>query len=122
MTSRSSSNNSIPEDRSTSVLNPRKRKRSHSSTDGSSSDGECPHFGSNDAGLVGTTEKKLKPQVVTGVRLPGLIYPSSLYNTYDEQAGPKVNSEKDVLENGLVSKVTYILSKFRFSSYETGRK
>ena len=107
MSSHPSSNDCDPEDRSTSVLNPRKRKRCHSSTDRSSSDEECLNLGSNDAGLVDGTEKKLKPQVVIGVRLPGLIYPSSLYNTYDEQASPKAHAEKDVLENDLVSAVTY---------------
>ena len=116
MTSHPSFNNCIRDDRPTSVLNPRKRKRSHSSKDGSSSDEECPNLISNDAGLLDSTKKTLKPQVVLGVRLPGLIYPSSLYKTYDEQAAPKVNSEKDVLENGLVSKMTYISSTFGFSS------
>ena len=117
MSSHPSSNDCNPEDRSTPVLNPRKRKRCHSSTDGSSSDEECLTFGSNDAGLVDNTGKKVKPQVVTGIRLPGLIYPSSLYNTYDEQSGPKIHSEKVVLENVLVSVVTYVLPNFRVSSY-----
>ena len=45
---------------------------------------------------------------MTGVRLPDLIYPTSLYKAYDEQA-IALDSEEDVLKSALV-RITYYLS------------
>lgn len=107
----SSSNNCISEDSSgSSSLNPRKRKRSQFSTDGSSSDGESFDHSTNNARALGSLGKKSTPKIVTGVRLPRLIYPRSLYNSYDEQTGPAIRSEKDALKEALVNTMSQSLA------------
>ena len=70
----------------------------------------------DDQGVRAATKSrtKLMPQIMTKVRLPSLIYPSSMYKYYDELN--VINSEKDVLKHALVRIQLTLLTRSK-SSY-----
>ena len=88
---------------SSSITNKKKRKLSVSSIDESiASDEESVNHGNVRALLVDEPPNRKRAKSMTGVRLPGLVYPPSLYRPYDEQAITTLDLEEDVLRSTLV--------------------
>ena len=82
----------------------RKRTRSFLSAEESvSSDEEVANYEDQAFQGVRKLKKELAPQVLTGVRLPGLIYPESMYRDYDALEFINKEAEEDVLRHVLVS-------------------
>ncbi|KAL8797500.1 MAG: hypothetical protein Q9195_000316 [Heterodermia aff. obscurata] len=93
-------NQSSKDTSSPSISERKKRKRSLSSIDDSiASDEQSVNHGKNPALLVDEHTKHQTPKVMTGVRLPGLVYPTSLYK--NDQAITTLDSEDDVLKSAL---------------------
>ena len=106
--------------RSSSLVTKRqKRKRSVSSVDDSiASDEESVDYGNNGALLAYEHTKHQTPKIMTGVRLPRLVHPTSLYQAYGEQAIATVNSEEDVLKSALVRITPYLSCHINFTNFE----
>ena len=112
---RESFENQSSNDRSSSsVPNRKKRKRSLSSVDESlASDEESVDHGNNSALLISEHTKHQTHKIMTGIRLPDLIYPTSLYTPYD-QATTKFDSQEDVLKSASVRISSLSFLFFRF--------
>ena len=120
--------NQSPRDKSSSLgpternTERKKRRRSLSSVDGSTaSDEESVDHGNNSVLPVDERTKHQTPKVMTGVRLPGLVYPTSLYND-DRQAITTVDSEEDVLKSALVRITVYRSYSFHLTDFELQRR
>ena len=57
---------------------------------------------SKDVQVAGHTELKQMPKTMIGVRLPGLIYPASMYRDYDSPTVAAPDREQDVLRSAIV--------------------
>ena len=97
-----------------SVSNRKKRKRSLSVDESLASDEESVDHGNNSALLISDHKKHQTPKIVTGIRLPALVYPTSLYTPYDQEATTDFDSQEDVLKSALVriSSLSFLLFRF----------
>lgn len=82
----------------------KKRKRPVlSASEPLSSHDEVVNSEDQDGPNVRKPREKLTPQVMTKIRLPGFIYPRSMYKNYDALDAMDTKAEKDVLRHALVS-------------------